>query len=234
MDLSCCRCHDDLISAYIFAFLTCDPGRFCGDKLPEPIISTDSRLWIEFRSSSNWVGKGFSAVYEGKHPVPAACCSADWTSCQSPVQQCALKLEQCARFLALLLLMCQGLNAALIRFWLPSTASSTVSTSFKGTMCTYARRHLHKSVNRHIGHVFLHTHVIDYTAIKRAQLCSLLCACSHLWWRGEEGQRPDSVPQLPRWLQAQQSVYMEDFCQSGLSCGPDFPVFWGTQLYFFT
>ncbi|XP_030646617.1 bone morphogenetic protein 1a isoform X2 [Chanos chanos] len=39
-------------------------GRFCGDKLPEPIISTDSRLWIEFRSSSNWVGKGFSAVYE--------------------------------------------------------------------------------------------------------------------------------------------------------------------------
>uniref|UniRef100_A0A673JBD6 Metalloendopeptidase n=1 Tax=Sinocyclocheilus rhinocerous TaxID=307959 RepID=A0A673JBD6_9TELE len=39
-------------------------GRFCGDKLPEPIISTDSRLWIEFRSSSNWVGKGFSAAYE--------------------------------------------------------------------------------------------------------------------------------------------------------------------------
>ena len=49
---------------------TCDPGRFCGDKLPEPIISTDSRLWIEFRSSSNWVGKGFSAVYEGKHSFP--------------------------------------------------------------------------------------------------------------------------------------------------------------------
>ncbi|KAK2888337.1 bone morphogenetic protein 1-like isoform X1 [Channa argus] len=39
-------------------------GRFCGDTLPEPVISTDSRLWIEFRSSSNWVGKGFSAVYE--------------------------------------------------------------------------------------------------------------------------------------------------------------------------
>uniref|UniRef100_A0A672RLV7 Metalloendopeptidase n=1 Tax=Sinocyclocheilus grahami TaxID=75366 RepID=A0A672RLV7_SINGR len=37
-------------------------GRFCGDKLPEPIVSTDSRLWIEFRSSSNWVGKGFSAA----------------------------------------------------------------------------------------------------------------------------------------------------------------------------
>ncbi|XP_048472235.1 tolloid-like protein 2 [Rhincodon typus] len=39
-------------------------GRFCGEKLPETIISTDSWLWIEFRSSSNWMGKGFSAVYE--------------------------------------------------------------------------------------------------------------------------------------------------------------------------
>ncbi|XP_076875977.1 bone morphogenetic protein 1b isoform X2 [Brachyhypopomus gauderio] len=39
-------------------------GRYCGDQLPEPLVSTDSRLWIEFRSSSNWVGKGFSASYE--------------------------------------------------------------------------------------------------------------------------------------------------------------------------
>ncbi|XP_070808313.1 bone morphogenetic protein 1 isoform X2 [Pituophis catenifer annectens] len=39
-------------------------GRFCGNKLPDSILSTDSRLWIEFRSSSNWVGKGFFAVYE--------------------------------------------------------------------------------------------------------------------------------------------------------------------------
>uniref|UniRef100_A0A4W4EYL9 Metalloendopeptidase n=1 Tax=Electrophorus electricus TaxID=8005 RepID=A0A4W4EYL9_ELEEL len=39
-------------------------GRFCGDRLPESLLSTDSRMWIEFRSSSNWVGKGFSAVYE--------------------------------------------------------------------------------------------------------------------------------------------------------------------------
>ncbi|XP_035524206.1 bone morphogenetic protein 1-like [Morone saxatilis] len=39
-------------------------GRFCGDTLPDPIISADSQLWIEFRSSSSWVGKGFSAVYE--------------------------------------------------------------------------------------------------------------------------------------------------------------------------
>ncbi|XP_041825725.1 bone morphogenetic protein 1-like isoform X1 [Melanotaenia boesemani] len=39
-------------------------GRFCGDTLPGPIISTDSQLWIEFRSSSSWVGKGFSVFYE--------------------------------------------------------------------------------------------------------------------------------------------------------------------------
>ncbi|KAG8592594.1 hypothetical protein GDO81_000555 [Engystomops pustulosus] len=39
-------------------------GRFCGDKLPEVLTTTDSRMWIEFRSSSNWVGKGFAAVYE--------------------------------------------------------------------------------------------------------------------------------------------------------------------------
>lgn len=39
-------------------------GRFCGNKVPDPIVSTDSRLWVEFRSSSNWVGKGFFAVYE--------------------------------------------------------------------------------------------------------------------------------------------------------------------------
>ncbi|XP_021025680.1 tolloid-like protein 1 [Mus caroli] len=39
-------------------------GRFCGDKVAGVLTSTDSRMWIEFRSSSNWVGKGFAAVYE--------------------------------------------------------------------------------------------------------------------------------------------------------------------------
>lgn len=39
-------------------------GRFCGDTLPDSIMSTDSQLWVEFRSSSSWVGKGFAAVYE--------------------------------------------------------------------------------------------------------------------------------------------------------------------------
>ncbi|XP_061657366.1 bone morphogenetic protein 1-like isoform X3 [Syngnathoides biaculeatus] len=39
-------------------------GRFCGDTVPVSIVSSDSQLWIEFSSSSSWVGKGFSAVYE--------------------------------------------------------------------------------------------------------------------------------------------------------------------------
>ncbi|XP_041119113.1 dorsal-ventral patterning tolloid-like protein 1 isoform X2 [Polyodon spathula] len=39
-------------------------GRFCGDKALEVLTSSESRMWIEFRSSSNWVGKGFAAVYE--------------------------------------------------------------------------------------------------------------------------------------------------------------------------
>ncbi|KAM4036824.1 bone morphogenetic protein 1 isoform 2-T2 [Anomaloglossus baeobatrachus] len=41
-------------------------GRYCGDKIPDSILSSDSRLWIEFRSSSNYVGKGFHAVYEAE------------------------------------------------------------------------------------------------------------------------------------------------------------------------
>ncbi|KAI5100082.1 bone morphogenetic protein 1 isoform X1 [Silurus meridionalis] len=39
-------------------------GRFCGDRVPDSLVSTNSRMWIEFHSSSNWVGKGFSALYE--------------------------------------------------------------------------------------------------------------------------------------------------------------------------
>lgn len=73
-----CTCCTDKFLIYPSVY---DLGRFCGDKLPEPIISTDSRLWIEFRSSSNWVGKGFSAVYEGKHHS-----RPHWTSFQHNVQ----------------------------------------------------------------------------------------------------------------------------------------------------
>lgn len=52
-----------MIRHLLFVFVCA--GRFCGDKIPEVLVSTDSRMWIEFRSSSNWVGKGFAAVYEG-------------------------------------------------------------------------------------------------------------------------------------------------------------------------
>ncbi len=51
--------------SYRICLYVCFTGRFCGDKVPDVLISTDSRMWIEFRSSSNWVGKGFAAIYEG-------------------------------------------------------------------------------------------------------------------------------------------------------------------------
>ncbi|XP_020788612.1 dorsal-ventral patterning tolloid-like protein 1 isoform X1 [Boleophthalmus pectinirostris] len=54
-------------------------GRFCGDNVPDILISTDSRMWIEFRSSSNWVGKGFAAVYE-------AICGGDITKDSGQIQ----------------------------------------------------------------------------------------------------------------------------------------------------
>ncbi|XP_050394072.2 tolloid-like protein 1 [Patella vulgata] len=38
-------------------------GRFCGDKLPETMVSTDTRMWIEYRTNHGY-GKGFVAEYE--------------------------------------------------------------------------------------------------------------------------------------------------------------------------
>lgn len=64
-NMACLR----LLFLSLFSFLPA--GRFCGDSLPDPIISTDSHLWLEFSSSSSWVGKGFSATYEGKRTVPS-------------------------------------------------------------------------------------------------------------------------------------------------------------------
>ncbi|CAJ0944021.1 unnamed protein product [Ranitomeya imitator] len=54
-------------------------GRYCGDKIPDSILSSDSRLWIEFRSSSNYVGKGFHAVYEAE-------CGGDVTKDEGHIQ----------------------------------------------------------------------------------------------------------------------------------------------------
>eukprot|EP00058_Branchiostoma_floridae_P028277 XP_002613768.1 hypothetical protein BRAFLDRAFT_84525 [Branchiostoma floridae] len=39
-------------------------GRFCGSDVPKSIVSSDSRLWIEFQANSNRVAKGFSIQYE--------------------------------------------------------------------------------------------------------------------------------------------------------------------------
>ncbi|KAM3936824.1 tolloid-like protein 1 [Leptodactylus fuscus] len=39
-------------------------GRFCGEESPVVLTSTDSRMWIEFRTRNNWTGMGFSAVYK--------------------------------------------------------------------------------------------------------------------------------------------------------------------------
>ncbi|XP_064618038.1 tolloid-like protein 1 isoform X2 [Liolophura sinensis] len=38
-------------------------GRFCGSKIPSTLASSDSRMWLEYRSARPW-GKGFTADYE--------------------------------------------------------------------------------------------------------------------------------------------------------------------------
>ncbi|XP_070545496.1 tolloid-like protein 1 isoform X2 [Ptychodera flava] len=39
-------------------------GRYCGREVPPTIKSTDSRLWIEFKSSDRYDSRGFAAQYE--------------------------------------------------------------------------------------------------------------------------------------------------------------------------
>ena len=39
-------------------------GRFCGIEIPDTLISSDTRMWIEFKSQKGQ-GKGFTAEYEG-------------------------------------------------------------------------------------------------------------------------------------------------------------------------
>uniref|UniRef100_H2ZHT2 Metalloendopeptidase n=1 Tax=Ciona savignyi TaxID=51511 RepID=H2ZHT2_CIOSA len=40
------------------------PRRYCGTSLPPQITSTDSRIWMKFRSTSNYNGNGFRLRYE--------------------------------------------------------------------------------------------------------------------------------------------------------------------------
>ena len=49
-------------------------GRFCGSKIPDTLISSDTRMWIEYRNSRGGTkGKGFFAEYEGKY-IAFVCC----------------------------------------------------------------------------------------------------------------------------------------------------------------
>ncbi|XP_038611222.1 tolloid-like protein 1 [Tachyglossus aculeatus] len=72
-------------------------GRFCGDKVPEVLTSTDSRMWIEFRSSSNWVGKGFAAIYEAIcggeiHKNEGQIQSPNYPDDYRPMKECVWKI----------------------------------------------------------------------------------------------------------------------------------------------
>ena len=40
-------------------------GRFCGSKLPPVLVSSESRMWIEYRASTRIIHRGFFAKYEG-------------------------------------------------------------------------------------------------------------------------------------------------------------------------
>ncbi|KAL3876182.1 hypothetical protein ACJMK2_034053 [Sinanodonta woodiana] len=58
------QCDSDYLEVrdghYVLSHLL---GRFCGDTIPPSLISSDSRLWIEYRTSKGQ-GKGFEAKYE--------------------------------------------------------------------------------------------------------------------------------------------------------------------------
>lgn len=144
-------------------------------------------------------------------------------------------------FLAPPLLMCQALYAVLIRFWPAFTFGSIVSRPCEGMMCVCVCvcgsrwwRHFRANphcVNQNSEHTFFFTqrHVLMILLSREFSIVFIVLSvtCSHLWWGGEERQRPDPVPQLPWWLQAQQSVCVEDYCRSGLPRRPYVPVLWG-------
>ncbi|XP_039203387.1 tolloid-like protein 1 isoform X4 [Crotalus tigris] len=72
-------------------------GRFCGDKLSNILTSSESRMWIEFRSSSNWVGKGFAAIYEAIcggeiHKNEGQIQSPNYPDDYRPMKECVWKI----------------------------------------------------------------------------------------------------------------------------------------------
>ena len=37
-------------------------GKFCNDKIPPPVLTTDNQMWIYFRSDGTLTESGFSAI----------------------------------------------------------------------------------------------------------------------------------------------------------------------------
>ncbi|XP_053392429.1 tolloid-like protein 1 isoform X5 [Mercenaria mercenaria] len=71
-------------------------GRFCGDKLPGTLISTDSRMWVEYRTSSGG-GKGFEAKYEAIcggeiHKEQGQLTSPNYPDDYKPNKECVWKI----------------------------------------------------------------------------------------------------------------------------------------------
>lgn len=71
-------------------------GRYCGDKLPGTLISTDSRMWVEYRTSRG-EGKGFEAKYEAIcggeiHKVEGQLTSPNYPDDYKPNKECVWKI----------------------------------------------------------------------------------------------------------------------------------------------
>ena len=70
--------HEDVfeclshVSCDVYVHANCGllvTGRFCGvGKLPATLVSSESRMWIQYRTSGRTTHRGFSAKYEGKEP----------------------------------------------------------------------------------------------------------------------------------------------------------------------
>ncbi|KAH0616082.1 hypothetical protein JD844_026913, partial [Phrynosoma platyrhinos] len=89
--------YDYIENEILYVKMSIYLGRFCGDKLPDVLTSSDSRMWIEFRSSSNWVGKGFAAVYEAIcggeiHKNEGQIQSPNYPDDYRPMKECVWKI----------------------------------------------------------------------------------------------------------------------------------------------
>ncbi|WAQ95864.1 TLL1-like protein [Mya arenaria] len=71
-------------------------GRYCGDKLPGTLVSTDSRMWVEYRTSGGQ-GKGFEAKYEAIcggeiHKEQGSLTSPNYPDDYKPNKECVWKI----------------------------------------------------------------------------------------------------------------------------------------------